>query len=302
VSTRTPVLIREHVVPKMSSHGELASVEDTMAITLTTNLASLSAQRSLSLSQGKTEQTLRNISSGYRVNNAADDAAGLAVSEKLRATARSMRMAERNASDAIGLIQTAEGAMSEVGDILLRARELAMQAATETVGFPERDFIQQEISQMFAEVDRMSASTEFNGRKMLDGSGSFTFQVGTQDSFYDRLQLNVSDMSGFAIGVSGVNVATVTGARSALQDIDDAIQYVSEGRAELGAMSNRLETTINHLNTGRENTEAARSRIVDADIAYESAQLTKNQLMMNANVSVMAQANQAPSIALSLLG
>ena len=173
-----------------------------MAITLTTNLASLSAQRSLSMAQAKTDKTLRNISSGYRVNNAADDAAGLAVSEKLKASERSMRMAERNASDALGLIQTAEGAMSEMSDMLLRARELATQSATGTVGFPERDFIQQEISQIFAEVDRMSVNTEFNGRRLLDGSGSFIFQVGTQDTFHDRLQLNVAGMSVLAMGLS----------------------------------------------------------------------------------------------------
>jgi len=277
-------------------------MDDTMAITLTTNLASLSAQRSLSMAQAKTDKTLRNISSGYRVNNAADDAAGLAVSEKLKASERSMRMAERNASDALGLIQTAEGAMSEMSDMLLRARELATQSATGTVGFPERDFIQQEISQIFAEVDRMSVNTEFNGRRLLDGSGSFVFQVGTQDTFHDRLQLNVAGMSVLAMGLSTVNVSTITGARSALGDLDDAIEYVAKARADLGALANRMETTINHLHTGRENTQAARSRIVDADVAYESAQLTKNQLMMNANVSVMAQANQAPSIALSLLG
>jgi flagellin len=273
-----------------------------MSLSLVTNTASLGAQRSLSISQGKMEHSLRNLASGLRVNSAADDAAGLAISEKLHATSRSMRMAQRNASDAMSLVQTAEGAMSEISSMLIRARELAVQSATETTGIPERRFIEQEAQTLFREMDRIARVAEFNGKTLLDGTGNFQFQVGTDNTVYDRLRLSVDSMRAVDIGVSAVSLGTQADAQSALTLLDRSIEYVAGARAELGAMSNRLESTVANLDTTREKLTAARSRIVDTDVAQESANLTKHNILLQANISVLAQANQAPSIALSLLG
>ena len=279
-------------------------LSDDMLMSIHTNTASLGAQRSLGIAQGKLQRNLRNLSSGYRVNNGADDAAGLAVSEKLRAQIRSMRMAERNAADALSLLQTAEGGMSELGGLLIRTRELAMQAATDTIGDPERRFIADEVKHAFKELDRIAFVTEFNGKKLLDGSpdGDLIFHVGTQNTAGDKLRIRLSDMRKEAMSLPTIDLSTATGARSSLATIDDAIKYVSRARSEVGALSNRLQSTVANLDTTREKLNAARSRIVDADVAVESAQMTKHNILLQANVAVLAQVNQAPSVALSLLG
>jgi len=244
-----------------------------------------------------------------RINHAADDAAGLAISEKLKSQIRSMGQAERNANDAVSLLQTAEGSMSEVSGMLTRIRELSVQAANDTLGAAERGFIQNEVNDLRLEIDRIAEVTEFNGTKLIDGTASsLTFQVGVNNTTNDRLNLSVADMHASQMGIgagsqlSDVDVSTITGAQASLNIVDAAIADVSAGRAQIGASQNRLQVTIANLSTARENLSAANSRIRDVDVAAESANLTKNNILMQAGVSVLAQANQAPSMALSLLG
>jgi len=280
-----------------------------MAISIVTNPASLNAQRNLNKTQGMVGSSLARLSSGMRINSASDDAAGLAISEKLMSQVRSLGQAERNANDAVSLLQTAEGAMAESSGLLIRMRELAVQSGNDTVGSTERQFLQNELADLRSEVDRIAEVTEFNGQKLVDGSASsVTFQVGINNTTNDRITVSVNDMHAAALGTStaaslgAVNIGTITGAQNALSVLDDAITDVSAGRAEIGAVQNRLASTIQNLATARENLSAANSRIRDVDVASESAQLTKNSILMQAGVSVLAQANQQPAMALSLLG
>jgi flagellin len=244
-----------------------------------------------------------------RINQAADDAAGLAISEKLKSQVRSMAQAQRNANDGVSLLQVAEGSMSEVSGMLTRMRELAVQAGNDTVGSSERQFIQNEIGDLRSEVNRIAEVTEFNGTSLIDGSAtSLTFQVGVHNTTNDRLIVSIADMHASQIGsgagfqLADVDASTITGAQAALGILDSAINDVSAGRAQIGAYENRMQITIQNLATARENLSAANSRIRDVDVAAESAELTKQNILMQAGVSVLAQANQAPSIALSLLG
>ena len=280
-----------------------------MAISIVTNPASLNAQRNLNRTQSTVGRSLARLSSGLRINGASDDAAGLAISEKLKSQTRSLSQAERNANDAVSLLQTAEGAMNETSGLLIRMRELAVQSGNDTVGSTERQFLQNELGDLRAEVDRIAEVTEFNGIKLVDGTASaVTFQVGINNTTNDRIQVGINDMHSTALGTSaaanlaGVNINSITGAQSALNVLDDAITDVSAGRAEIGAVQNRLSVTIQNLATARENLSAANSRIRDVDVASESAELTKNSILMQAGVSVLAQANQQPAMALSLLG
>ena len=280
-----------------------------MAISIVTNPASLNAQRNLNRTQGTMGRSLARLSSGLRINGASDDAAGLAISEKLKSQTRSLSQAERNANDAVSMLQTAEGAMNETSGLLIRMRELSVQSANDTVGATERSFIQSELSDLRDEVNRIAEVTEFNGTKLIDGSASsVTFQVGIQNTTNDRISVSINDMHATALGtgaatrLSGLDVSTITGAQTALDVLDAAITDVSAGRAEIGAVQNRLQVTIANLGTARENLSAANSRIRDVDVASESAELTKNNILMQAGVSVLAQANQQPSLALSLIG
>jgi flagellin len=244
-----------------------------------------------------------------RINQASDDAAGLAISEKLTSQVRSLAQAQRNANDAVSLLQTGEGAMNETSGLLIRMRELSVQAANDTVGVTERTFLNNELVELRKEVDRIAEVTEFNGTKLIDGTAtSVTFQVGINNSADDRITVGINDMHSTALGtgagsqLSDVNISTITGAQTALSILDDAITDVSAGRAEIGAIQNRMYASIQSLATAQENLAAANSRIRDADIAQESANLTKNSILMQAGVSVLAQANQQPALALSLLG
>ena len=280
-----------------------------MAISIVTNPASLNAQRNLNKTQGMVGSSLARLSSGMRINSASDDAAGLAISEKLMSQVRSLGQAERNANDAVSLLQTAEGSMNESSGLLIRMRELSVQSANDTVGSTERTFLQNELSDLRDEVNRIAEVTEFNGQKLVDGTASsVTFQVGINNSINDRITVGINDMHAAALGTStsaslaAVNISTITGAQNALSVLDDAITDVSAGRAEIGAVQNRLSSTIQNLATARENLSAANSRIRDVDVASESARLTKNSILMQAGVSVLAQANQQPAMALSLLG
>ena len=280
-----------------------------MAISVVTNVSSLNAQRNLNRTQNAMGKSFQRLSSGMRINQGADDAAGLAISEKLKSQIRSMNQARRNANDGISLLQTAEGAMNEVSGILTRMRELAIQSSTDTVGSVERSFINDELTALRDEIDRLSEVTEFNGTKLLDGSAtSLEFQVGINATSNDRISAQIQDMHATALGTSAasslqsVNLGTITGARRALGILDDAITDISRSRSDIGALQNRMQTTIANLASAAENLTAANSRIRDVDVAEESANLTKNNILMQAGVSVLAQANQSPSIALSLLG
>ena len=278
-----------------------------MAISVVTNVSSLNAQRNLARTQSSLQSSMQRLSSGLRINSGADDAAGLAISEKLKSKIRSSSQAQRNANDAVSLLQTAEGSMNELSSMLTRMRELAVQSSTDTVGSTERQFLHDELDALRQEVDRIAEVTEFNGITLLDGSAtSLDFQVGINATTNDRITAALADMHATALGgttnLASVSLTTKAGAQSALGVLDDAITDISSARANVGALQNRLQTTIQNLQTAQENLSAANSRIRDVDVAAESANMTKSNILMQAGVSVLAQANQAPSIALSLLG
>lgn len=285
-----------------------------MAITINTNIASINAQRNLSATQSRLQGNFGRLSTGLRINTAADDAAGLGISEKLKSQIRSMAQAERNAHDGNSLLQTAEGAMNEVSGVLTRMRELAVQSATDTLGATERGFLDQEVTALTAELDRIAEVTEFNGAKLLTGGTTgttFSFQVGIGSTTNDRIESTIKGTKAADLGivtggavssVAGIDVSTITGARDALSVIDQAINDVSSRRADMGSIQNRLNITVANLGTARENLTAANSRIRDVDVAQETASMTRNNILMQAGVSVLAQANQQPSVALSLLG
>jgi flagellin len=266
---------------------------------------SLAAQRNLSTNNANQKASLEKLASGSRINHAADDAAGLAISEKMRAQIRSIRQDTRNANDGISMIQTAEGGMNEIGNILVRFRELSIQAASDTITDTERGFIDKEVSQLSAEVDRIAASTEFNGRHLLRGEGdALEIQVGQNnvpelDRFvYDTQKTNVT---GDSLGVKGITVKTKEDAQNNLEKVDGAIRMVTESRAELGAFQNRLQSTINNLAIYDENLSAANSRIRDVDMASETAEMTKNNILSQAGTAVLSQANQNNTLALKLI-
>ena len=277
-----------------------------MGFRINTNVQSISAQRMLKNNNLNLNNNLRKLSSGERITRAADDAAGLAISEKLKAQIRSIRQAKRNADDGISLIQTAEGGLNEVSNIIIRLRELAVQTASDTIGDTEREFSNIEFQQLKEEVQRIAMSSEFNGRQLLDGTGGITeIQVGiNNDAFKDRIKFDGTTISATleSLGLSGEMVSTKEGAQMALQRLDDALVKVNGNRAELGALQNRLTSVIQTLGITDENFTEANSRIRDVDIAAETAKMTKNQILTQAGTSVLAQANQAPNFALKLLG
>ena len=268
-------------------------------------MPSLSAQRSLGINTRNLNDNLRKLSSGERITKAGDDAAGLAISENLKAQIRGMRQAKRNAGDAVSLLQTAEGGMNEISNIIIRLRELSVQAASDTVGVTERGYSDIEFQNLKEEIDRISKSTEFNGIKLLDGSGGkLEFQVGTKnDPVLDRLHYDGStaDASLTALGLEVDGVSTKEGAQAALQKLDDALVHINGTRANFGALQNRLQSTQNNLEISDENLSAANSRIRDVDVASETADMTKNNILLQAGISVLSQANQAPNTALKLL-
>jgi len=277
-----------------------------MGLRIATNTQSLAAQRNLGLNSAAQKTSLEKISSGTRINRAADDAAGLAISEKMRAGIRSVRQDARNANDGISMIQTAEGGMNEIGNILVRFRELSIQSASDTISNTERGFIDKEVQQLRQEVDRISSATEFNGKKLLSGEGGvLDIQVGMNNSpDQDRFHFDLSKTNASAdhLGLSGITVASKESAQENLGKVDDAIKMLSSNRAELGALQNRLQSTVNNLNIYDENLSAARSRIYDVDMAAETAELTKQNILSQAGVSVLSQANQNTMGALKLLG
>ncbi len=276
-----------------------------MGLRINTNVASLNAQRNLLGTKWGLDKSLERLSSGYRINRAGDDAAGLAISENLRAQVRGLKQASRNAQDGVSLVQVAEGGLNEVSSILIRLRELAVQAASDTIGPVERQFLNVEYDQLVSEIDRIADATEFNGTSLLSGSGSvLDFQVGTRnDPNIDRLSFDASkaDANSAALGVNLTSVADKASAQTSLAAIDSAIVSVSAMRADFGAIQNRLQSTIGNIAVSVENLSAANSRIRDVDVAEETAEMTRNNILLQAGTSVLAQANQTSNTALSLL-
>lgn len=277
-----------------------------MGLRINTNVPSLSAQRSLGRTNHRLNGNLRKLSSGERITQASDDAAGLAISEKLKAQIRGFRQASRNANDAISLIQTAEGGLSEISNIVIRLRELSVQSASDTLGPKDRQMADLEYQQLKEEIDRISRSSAFNGIQLLDGTaGKLEFQVGTNnDPVLDRLSIDTTRMDSTvaSLGIAAETISSKEGAQVALKKLDDALVQINGVRAGLGAMQNRLSSTVNNLGISDENLSAANSRIRDVDVASESAELTKNTILSQAGISVLGQANQAPNAALKLIG
>ncbi len=277
-----------------------------MGFRINTNVNSIAAQRALGNNTNDMSNSLAKLSSGSRINRAADDAAGLAISEKLKSQIASTRQAERNANDGISMIQTAEGGLNEVSNILTRLRELSVQTASDTIGEAERQFSNMEYQNLKEEIQRIAQVTEFNGKSLLDGSGSqYDLQIGIHnDSFEDRISYNaeVTNASLASLGIANLDVSSQEGARESLETLDDAIQNVSGQRAELGAIQNRLTSTIQNLQISTENQEAANSRIRDTDYAAETANRAKLQILQSAGTSVLAQANADGQNALGLIG
>jgi flagellin len=273
-----------------------------MPINITSNVASLNAQRNINKSQAGLSKTLERLSSGYRVNKSGDDAAGLAISEKLRANIRALNQASRNSSDGIAMIQTAEGAMEEASNMLVRMKELAAQAANGTIGSVERGYLNNEYTSLRNEITRIADATRFNDTPLLDGSLSVNIQIGLSNNpTNDVLAITITDIDSAALSLS-TSISTVTNAQGALAQVTTSIGRIATRRANMGALQNRLESIVSNIDNIVENLTSAESRIRDVDIAKETANLSKYTILVQAGVSVLTQANQMPQIALSLLG
>lgn len=273
-----------------------------MALIVNNNPASIAAQRNLSINTLSLTRSVERLSSGLRVTRAADDAAGLGLSESLRAQIRSINQATRNASDGISLTQIADGAAATIGSLLSRLRELSSQSASGTVGNTERSYIDQEFVALRSEIDRIAQVTEFNGQALTSGSTiSFSIAIGFRSGSGNTLSLDLNSITTASLGLASVNVSTSANASSALANIDNAISAVASARAEYGSVQNRFEATIANLQITSENLTAAESRIRDADVAYETSQFTKNQILVQAGIATLAQANALPQQALALL-
>jgi len=276
-----------------------------MGLRISTNTQAIAAQRNLGLNFQAQKSSLEHLASGSRIVRAADDAAGLAISENLKGQIRSVRQDVRNAGDGISMVQTAEGAMSEVGNILIRFRELSIQSASDTIGDRERAMIDKEVQQLAGEVNRISIATEYGGRKLLNGEGgTFEIQIGTgNDPEKDRFgfDMGVINATSDALGITGISVATKEQAQENLTRVDEGLQKLVENRATLGAIQNRLQSAINYLNVYDENMSAANSRIRDVDMATETTELVKNNILSQSGVSVLSQANNNNMLALKLL-
>jgi flagellin len=277
-----------------------------MGFRINTNVSSIAAQRTLSINNRESESNLQKLSSGSRITKAADDAAGLAISEKLKANIRSLKQADRNANDGISMVQTAEGGLNEVSSILTRMRELAIQTSSDTVGDTERGMTNMEYQNLKLELERISQVTEFNGKKLLNGEGEkYDFQIGANnDNFQDRISYDAGHVSSKMdnLGLAELDVSTKGGSQESLASVDSAIEKVSGFRAYLGGIQNRLVSTSNNLQVNVENISAANSRIRDVDYAEATATKAKNDILSAAGTSVLAQANMNGQNALKLIG
>lgn len=277
-----------------------------MSISIHNNTSSLSAQRLLGRTSKSLQGNLTKLTSGLRINSAADDAAGLAVSSEMKVDMRSLNQAKRNANDAISVLQTAESAMGQQGDILTRMRELSVQANNATLNNSQRDALNEEFSQLQTEFDRIANNTTFNGTSLLDGTISagsgLDIQIGVESS--DTVTVEVEDTTAATLGVDAgsIDLSSTGNPATAMTAIDTALETVNAERAKVGAMQNRMDVAIENLSSTYENTAAAHGRIVDVDVASEMASFTKNQVLMQAGSSMLAQANSQPQSALSLIG
>lgn len=277
-----------------------------MGMRISTNVQALNAQRNLVGSQKMMSKSMGQLSSGSRINIAADDAAGLAISEHLKASIRSGAQAQRNANDGISLVQTAEGGLNEIGNIVTRLRELGVQASSDTVGDKERGFLNKEVEQLKSEVQRIAKVTTWGQTKLLDGSTeNFDFQVGIYNNAEeDRIKFdahsNVATLD--ALGMAGLDYTSKEGAQEALANLDQAQDKVNGMRANLGALQNRLTSTVDNLGVAQENMSAANSRIRDTDVAAASSEMTRNNILLQAGTATLAQANQVGQLALKLIG
>ena len=262
------------------------------------NIAAINSYRNLGINQSALSKNLEKLSSGYRINRAGDDAAGLAISESMRSQINGLNQATKNANDAIGLIQTAEGALTETHSMLQRLTTLASQSANGTYNSVARGNLQKEVSRLLEEINRISNDTDFNGVKPIS-AGTITFQIGPTSS--ETLALTTCGMAASNIGINGINVSTLSGGNDAITSIKKAINIVSDYRADLGAAQNRLEHTVNNLKVTSENITAAESRIRDTDMADEITAFTKNNILLQASQSMLAQSNSVPQSILSLL-
>jgi flagellin len=276
-----------------------------MGLRINTNVAALNAQRMLGNSTKAMNESLERLSSGSRINKAGDDAAGLAISENLKGQIRGLRQAKRNASDGISLVQVTEGGLNEISNILVRLRELSVQAASDTIGDSERAFTDREFQSLKNEIQRIAETTTYNGTPLLSGRDKpIDIQVGIYNSGNDRLSYDTkfADSRLQALGMQDEQVMTKSGAQMSLAKIDDGLKHVNEVRSSLGAMQNRLQSTINNLSIFDENLSAANSRIRDADVAAESSEMVKQQILQQAGVAVLGHANSSQQNALKLLG
>jgi len=276
-----------------------------MALSMVTNIASLRAQRNLSKTTSMLGESVNRLSSGLRINRAGDDAARSAIATQLTAHSQGLYQAKRNASDSVSMVQTAEGAMQEMTGIVQRMRELSVQASNDgTMDTTARGYLDQEFQLLESELDRIVSVTEFNGSKLIDGSLSTgtNFQVGFKNTTNDRISLSIANSSSTTLGINDELLTTATGAQKAIAALDSALTTINTQRATLGATQNRLEMTINNLGASYENHAASLSRIRDVDVAEETARFTSNQILSQAGMSVLAQANALPTAALMLLG
>ena len=279
-----------------------------MGLRIGTNMASMSAQRALTHSSDDQAKVYQRLASGNRITSAGDDAAGLSISENLRAQVRSIGQAERNANDGISFVQVAEGGLNEIGNLLVRMRELSVQASSDTIGDKERGFVNKEVQSLMGEVDRIANVTNYNGTALLNGESDkseLQFQVGIrkENDGSDRIAFkpNEFNVKTNELGIDGMSYESIDDARESMDKVDVALNKVLGARAGLGATQNKLHATINNLGIAKENLSAARSRIADTDVAAETAELVRGNILQSAGVAVLSQANQAPTQALKLL-
>ena len=277
-----------------------------MGMRISTNVASINAQHTLSISQREIQKSMAQLSSGSRITKAADDAAGLGISENLKSQIRSSAQAARNANDGISMVQVAEGGLSEISNMMTRLRELGIQAASDTLGDKERGFLDMEAQQLKAETQRIAKTTQFGSQNLLDGTGKdYDIQVGiNNDGFNDRISFKSSVLNATAaeLGIEGLDYSSKQGAQDSLMVVDEAQSKVAGYRANIGALQNRFQSTIENLGTQHENLSAANSRIRDTDIAQSSAEMARNNVLQQASVATLAQANMQPQLALKLIG
>jgi len=277
-----------------------------MGMRVNTNMMAVNAQRNLRMNQSVLSGNTEKLASGHRINKSADDAAGLAISEQLNASVRSFQQAGRNAQDGISFVQVAEGGMNEISNMITRLRELSVQAASDTVGNLERGFLDKEAQQLKLEIQRVASGTEFNGTQLLNGQGGkLDFQIGVKnDDFQDRISYNpeTTNVTLDALGLASINLSEKGSAQGGLESLDNSIKILNSNRSELGALQNRLQSTIANTEVAIENFSAAKSRIRDTDVANVTADLTRDTVKTQASTAVLAQANQTTALALKLIG